>query len=389
MRSLAVFPGFVVLFVVLWDAFETIILPRRVTRKFRLTRLFYRSTWRPWRAFSLLLRGAKRRHLFLSYYGPLSLLFLLIVWAAGLIAGFALLHWADGSAFQTAKGRVSLLTDLYLSGSTFFSLGLGGVAPRSAFASALVVVEAGIGFGFLAMVISYLPVIYQAFSRREITISLLDARAGSPPTAAELLRRLRQDHRMEALRQLLEEWERWSAELLESHLSYPMLAHFRSQHDNQSWLGCLTTILDTTALLIADLENPDWGQAKLTFAISRYVAVNLAQMFAILPLKPTEGRLSASELAQLRIQLASVGLPLREDSAVDERLTRLRQMYEPHILALSTYLSLTLPPWLPGHPPIDNWQTSMLDRSFAQRGRDIEIGSSASSFERELFRRGA
>jgi len=149
-----------------------------------------------------LLRGAKRRHIFLSYYGPLSLLFLLIVWAAGLIAGFSLLHWADGSAFQTAKGRVSLLTDLYLSGSTFFSLGLGGVAPSSAFAKALVVVEAGIGFGFLAMVISYLPVIYQAFSRREITISLLDARAGSPPSAAELLRRLRQDHRMETLRQL-------------------------------------------------------------------------------------------------------------------------------------------------------------------------------------------
>src|SRR5207244_7592797 len=89
-----------------------------------------------------------------------------------------LLHWADGSAFQTADGRVSLTTDLYLSGSTFFSLGLGGVAPQSAFARALVVVEAGIGFGFLAMMISYLPVIYQAFSRREVTISLLDARAG-------------------------------------------------------------------------------------------------------------------------------------------------------------------------------------------------------------------
>jgi hypothetical protein len=288
MRSLAVFPGFMVLFVVLWDAFETIILPRGVTRKFRLTRLFYRSTWRPWRALSRLLRGARQRNLFLSFYGPLSLLFLLIVWAAGLIAGFALLHWADGSAFQTADGRVSLTTDLYLSGSTFFSLGLGGVAPRSAFARAMVVVEAGIGFGFLAMVISYLPVIYQAFSRREVTISLLDARAGSPPTAAELLRRLRLDHRMEALQQLLQEWERWSAELLESHLSYPMLAHFRSHHNNQSWLGALTAILDTSALLIADLEGSNRHQAKLTFAISRHAAVNLAHIFAIPPLKPVE-----------------------------------------------------------------------------------------------------
>jgi hypothetical protein len=385
MRSLAAFSGFMILFVVLWDAFETIILPRRVTRKFRLTRLFYRSTWRPWRALSRLLRGAKQHDLFLSFYAPLSLLFLLIVWAAGLIAGFALLHWADGSAFQTADGRVSLATDFYLSGSTFFSLGLGGVAPHSAFARAVVVIEAGLGFGFLAMMISYLPVIYQAFSRREVTISLLDARAGSPPTAVELLRRLRQDHRTDALQPLLQEWERWSAELLESHLSYPMLAHFRSQHNNQSWLGTLTAILDTSALLIADLEGPDRGQAKLTFAISRRAAVDLAQVFALPPVKPAEGRLSANELTQLRIHLATVGLPLREDGGVDERLARLRQMYEPHILALSRYLSLALPPWVPGNQPSDNWQTSAWDGSFAPRGRGDEIRSRAGSFEEELF----
>ena len=361
MRSLAIFPGCIVLFAVLWDAFETIILPRRVSRKFRVTRLFYRSTWPPWRALSRLFREAKQRELFLSLYGPLSLLFLLIVWACGLIAGFALLHWADGSAFQTADGRVSLTTDLYLSGSTFFSLGLGGVAPQSAFARALVVVEAGIGFGFLAMMISYLPVIYQAFSRREVTISLLDARAGSPPTASELLCRLRQDHRMEALQQFLQEWERWSAELLESHLSYPMLAHFRSQHSNQSWLGALTTILDTSAFLLADLESPNRYQVKLTFAISRHAAVDLARMFALPPVKPAGTRLSAAELMQLRIHLASVGLPLIDDRGVEERLLGLRQMYEPYILALSKYLSLALPTWLPRHQSSDNWQISARD----------------------------
>jgi hypothetical protein len=159
MRSLAVVPGLVALFVVLWDAFETIILPRQVTDKFLLTRFFYRSSWFTWRALSHLFLRPKQRELFLEVYGPISLIFLLIVWASGLIAGFALLHWADGSAFQTAGGRASLTTDLYLSGSTFFSHGLGGVAPQSALARALVVVEAGVGFGFLAMMISYLPVI--------------------------------------------------------------------------------------------------------------------------------------------------------------------------------------------------------------------------------------
>src|SRR6266851_2527996 len=327
MRSLAVVPGFVALFVVLWDAFETIVLPRRVTDKFFLTRLFYRSTWLPWRALSHLFRGPKQRELFLSVYGPLSLIFLLIVWATGLIAGFALLHWADASAFQTADGRVSLTADLYLSGSTFFSLGLGGVAPHSAFARAMVVVEAGIGFGFLAMMISYLPVIYQAFSRREVTISLLDARAGSPPTAAELLCRLRQDHRMEALQQLLQEWERWSAELLESHLSYPMLAHFRSQHSNQSWLGALTTILDTSAFLLADLESPNRYQAQLTFAMARHVAVDLALVFQTPPLALDEDRLPAGKLRRLRELLREADVELHEGPAVDVKLAEVRGMY--------------------------------------------------------------
>ena len=361
MRSLAVVPGFVALFVVLWDAFETIVLPRQVTDKFLLTRLFYRSTWLPWCALSRLFPRPKQRELFLGVYGPISLIFLLIVWASGLIAGFALLHWADGSAFQTADGRVSLTKDLYLSGSTFFSLGLGGVAPQSAFARALVVVEAGVGFGFLAMMISYLPVIYQVFSRREVTISLLDARAGSPPTAAELLCRLGQDQKMEALPQLLRDWERWSAELLESHLSYPMLVHFRSQHSNQSWLGALTTILDTSAFLLAYGESSNRYQAKLTFAISRHAVVDLARMFALPAVEPPRKGLSAVELTRLRIHLASNGLAPIDDRGVEKRLLGLRQMYEPCILALSKYLSLDLPAWLPGQPSGDNWQGSARD----------------------------
>ena len=111
----------------------------------------------------------------------------------------------------------------------------------------LVAIESGMGFAFLALVIAYLPALNQSFSRREVSISLLDARAGSPPTASEMFRRHGHDHGMEALRQLLHEWERWSAELLEGHLSYPVLAYFRSQHDNQSWLAALTAILDTCA----------------------------------------------------------------------------------------------------------------------------------------------
>lgn len=363
MRSLVGLAGFMLLFVVLWDAFETVVLPRRVTRRVRLTRLFYRSTWLPWLAVARLIPSGKRRESYLGFYGPLSLLVLLSVWAVALIVSFATLHWALGSAVTLADGTASFGTDLYMSGTNFFTLGLGDVTPRTPLARLLTVVEAGMGFGFLAIVIGYLPVLYQAFSRREVNISLLDARAGSPPTAAELLRRHSHDHGMEPLRQLLHDWERWSAELLESHLSYPVLAYFRSQHNNQSWLAALTTILDTSALVIVGLEGACKRQAELTFAIARHAVVDLAQVFGTSPAKRERERLPAAELARLRVFLAATGLQLREGNTADQELVELRRMYEPYVHSLAKYLLIPLPPWILGSRRTDNWQTSAWERS--------------------------
>src|SRR2546423_2037587 len=186
MRWIGGVAGVLLLAVVLWDAFETIILPRRVSGRIRLTKLFYRYTWAPWRATARLLTG-RRRDAFLSFYGPLSLIALLALWAVGSVFSFGLLQWAAGSAMTAAGGvGTGFWTDVYMSGTTFFTLGLGDVVPRSALAKTLAVVEAGTGFAFLAAVIGYFPVIYQAFSRREGAISLLDPPARSPPSASGL-----------------------------------------------------------------------------------------------------------------------------------------------------------------------------------------------------------
>src|SRR5262249_12251993 len=160
------------------------------------------------------------------------------------------------------EGPAGLGTYLYLSGVTFFTLGYGEVVPMTALGRVLIVAESGLGFGFMAVIIGYLPVLYQAFSRREVTISLLDARAGSPPSAAQVLLRLAQARNFAALDPFLAEWERWAAELLESHLSFPVLSYYRSQHDNQSWLAAVTTILDTCALLIVGVKDACPYQAQ-------------------------------------------------------------------------------------------------------------------------------
>src|SRR6266403_1666315 len=201
--------GVAIFLIVLWDAFEAIILPRRVTRKFRLARLFYRSTWKTWKFVICLIPKPKTREALLGFYGPLSLLVLVGVWAVGLVLGFALMQYGAGTAVVMTGAQPGFLTDIYLSGTTFFTLGLGDVIPRSGLSRVLVVTEAGFGFGFLAAVIGYLPFIYGSFSKREVNISLLDSRAGTPPTAGELLRRHSYANGLEALRLLLKEGEFW------------------------------------------------------------------------------------------------------------------------------------------------------------------------------------
>jgi Ion channel len=352
--------GIAIFLIVVWDAFEAIILPRRVTRRFRLTRLFYRTTWRTWKFFAGWLSNRKTREALLGFFGPMSLLMLLVVWAAGLVLGFALMQYGAGSAINVSvpDTRTGFWTDLYLSGTTFFTLGLGDVVPRSHLARVLVVIEGGFGFGFLAAIIGYLPTTYSSFSKREVDISLLDSRAGTPPTAAELLRRHSYEGGLDALRDLLKDWERWSAELMESHLSYPVLAFFRSQHDNQSWISSLTAILDVCALLKVGIEGTCERQADLTFAIARHAVVDLSQVFGTEPRQFLQERLSSEDLRRIRDTLAQEGLKLHDGDEADAQLAKLRKMYEPYVHALASYLAQSLPPWIPQKKGKDNWQTT-------------------------------
>ncbi|HXN74573.1 MAG TPA: ion channel [Candidatus Acidoferrales bacterium] len=359
MKILPAIAGFLIISGILLEAFETIVLPRRVTRRFRLTRLYYLTWWRPWRKLAQGVKSPKRREGFLSYFGPLSLLGLFALWAAMLIVGFGLLYYSDARLDQT---HPTLETCFYLSGTTFFTLGLGDVTPHTAAERILAVFESGLGFGFLALVLSYLPVIYQAFSRREVAIVLLDARAGSPPTATELLRRHAGVHGLEALERLLRDWERWGAELLESHVSYPVLTYFRSQHNNESWLSALTAMLDTSALVISGADGACQRQARLTFAICRHAVVDLAQVFHAPPLAHGTNRLPASELLRLRGAVAESGLKLHDTPESNEKLNKLRDMYEPYVRALSKYLYFDLPPWILAKESADNWKTSAWGR---------------------------
>jgi hypothetical protein len=237
-------------------------------------------------------------------------------------------------------------------------LGLGDLHPTTFFTRFITVVEAGTGFRFLALVIAYVPVLYQAFSKREARITMLDEWAGSPPSAAVLLRRWSESRDPRVLEPLLKDWEQASAEILESHLSYPILCFFRSQHDNQSWLASLTAILDTCALVIVGVDGIDPFQARLTFAIARHTLVDLSQTLRTAPAATAEPILDPAEARELRAWLERAAVPLAQDPESDRKLEELRGLYVPYARQLSRFLMMPLAPALPPAKARYNWETS-------------------------------
>jgi len=363
--------GLILIFVILQDAFETVVLPRRIQRTFRITAGFYKATWIRWTRVAQHIKSTSRREGFLAYFGPLSLILLMGFWAFGLIFGFACVQYGLGEHLTLVNEKITFGKVLYLSGETFFTLGYGDITPNNAAARALAVMEAGMGFAFLGVVIGYLPVIYNSFAAREIEISLLDARAGSPPTAAEFLGRLGCCPEQTVLDGIFRDWERWCADLLSSHICYPALLFFRSQHSNQSWLSALTVMLDVTSLVMTGVDGIHPDQAKLTFAMARHAAVDLAQVVNAEYSPHDAGRLTAAELTRLRADLAQHGvtldITLNDGADATERLAELRVLYEPYLHALSRRLWMTLPPWIHTDRKKDNWQGGPWDRAIQAR----------------------
>jgi hypothetical protein len=354
MAAVALIAGLVLIWLTLQDAFEVVLLPRRVSRRFRFTVGFFRSGWRAWRLLARAAPAGARREGLLSVFGPLAMVALFVAWAVGLITGFGLIQWSS-EAIGGHAGRLQGF--LYLSGVTFFTLGYGDLTPHTPFGKFAAVVEAGVGFGLIALVIGYLPVLYQLFSRREAHVLQLDARAGTPPTGAVLLRRHADNGSVERLDALLGDWEMWGAELLESHLSYPMLAYYRSQHDDQSWLAALAAVLDACALvMVGSTEGRQPLQARMTFAILRQVVVEMARSLEIVSVRAGAGvPLDPEGYRAMQAMFAEAGLPWPEGSACEEMLASLRATYAPLLQGLAEYLKIPLPGLVPADDASDHW----------------------------------
>ena len=361
MRIFATIVGCFLIVTVIIDSFQTVILARRPSRRWRISRAFYQSSWKIYSAIGRRIKSDRRRETYLGTFGALSLVSLFVLWACGLIFAFALLQWAAGS--RLLEGSSNFGTDIYFSAATFFTL--GSPEPGTVWVKALIVGEVGLGYSFLALVIGYLPVFYTSFSNRELRISLLDSRAGSPPHAGELL--LRQGANPDKLERQLADWEEWAAELLESHLSYPVLAYFRSQHSNQSWLSTLTTIVDASAVVMVASKDDLKRQAEMSFAIGQHAMKDLTAVFRKNPHPPHTDRLPSEEFNRMRLRLADGPIPLQFDDDSEAALRLLRDSYEPYAHVLSEHFMMPLPRWIPAGLVHHNWQLEKAPRTMHDR----------------------
>ncbi len=237
--------------------------------------MYYQLTWRPLAALARKIKSPLRRESVLGVYGPLSLLLLIGLWGVGLTFGFGLLQWSVG--MSSPDSTPTFAHDVYLSSRTLVTLSDGD--PKNVPSQFLSVCEGGLGLAFLGLVVGYLPVLYQSFSRRETEISLLDARAGSPPSVGGLLASM--PFEAEGIIRQLGRWESWMAQLLENQISFLMLGYFRSQHPNQAWLTALVAIVDYATVIGIASNGSLRLQADLTAAMGRHVLSDVVVIFGL------------------------------------------------------------------------------------------------------------
>jgi hypothetical protein len=345
---------------ILFEFFVSFLLPQRVKREARLARAVLVALWRAWRFGASRLRGTGP-DTWLGFFGPIGLLTMLATWVVGLIVGFAALEWGFDVHLAPADGGFG--DDLYYSAGTFFSAATSLRVATDA--RAIELAEAACGYLVLFGAIGYLPALFQAYSRREVAVSQLDPRAGSPPSAGTLLYRSAHRGGWNELDAYLAEWENWAAELMETHLSYPQLAFYRSQHVNQNWLAALVTVMDTSAFAVA-VAPERTPAAEVTFAIGRHALADLAYTFRARREERTGERLDGATFDRLRAKVSSAGLDVAEPEEARAKLAELRELYEPYADSLARQLALPLPAWVRAERQ-ENW------REAAWRSREAAL----------------
>ena len=299
--------GIVIVGYVLNDVFQSVVVPRPTPARFRLTRWVVRPGWRAWRAIALRTPSSGERERMLGVFAPLVVVVLLVLWLSILAFGYGFIFF--GLRAQLHPVVSDFPTAVYFAGTSVLTIGFGDFVATSGLARVLALVAGGTGLGTIALAISFLFSLYASFQRREILIVTLDARAGAPPSGVTLLETMAKLGVVDDLPRFFGDWEKWAAEVLDSHLAYPILAYFRSSHDNESWVSALGAVLDATTLLVTTCADGPLGPAKLMSAMGTHLVEDLGRFFRIQ--SDHDVGVERYEFDEARERLAAAGWALR------------------------------------------------------------------------------
>jgi len=341
MSWIALPAGIVILLWTLLDVFRTLVMPRAARGRVRLSRILFLVLWRPWRWVGVRRKTVQSRERVLATAAPFFFFLLLVGWASLALVGYALILWSPAFAHGMGPDG-SFGNAIYASGTSLFTLGFGG-GGATGWTRGVVVLAGATGLGLFAVVIAYLPVLYQAFNRREVGVLLLDTRAGSPPSGPELLHRMGSAGVSRSLPELFAEWERWVADVLESHMSYPLLALFRSPHDNTSWITSLGSVLDAATLMLTCVDDVPDERTKLLYGTGVHAVEDL---FYYLRLSEHEAEIGRDEFEDALQDMKDEGFSVRPADDAFARFTEKRAKYAPRLDAMAVLLAAPPGLWI-------------------------------------------
>ncbi len=342
---LSVAAGIALILLTMNDVFQSVIVPRAVGRRWRISFYAWRWAWIAWPALAWKIGrdDDERREDLLAYFAPGMLVGLILLWGTLLVLGYGAIMW--GLRGGLAPQVHSFWAAAYFAGTALTTIGFGDIAGRSAPTRFFSIVAGATGLGFFAVLTAYLFALIGSFQARETFVVMIGARTGTPPSGVDLLAIAGYSQTTGDLDRIFFEAQRWTAQLMESQLAYPVLSYFRSSHDYQSWVGTLGTLLDSATLLITTVEGANPGQARIFYNIGRHATHDLSRYLLVEP----EGESSGLERAEFDAaceRLSHAGLPLREREAAWERFSTMRAGYAPHLNALARFFEIPPLQWV-------------------------------------------
>jgi hypothetical protein len=345
LNILSICAGGAVIALTLWDTFQSVVVPRAVGRSFRVSFYVWRSMWRLWPQVAWGIFGGKpdRREEFLAGFAPFMLIALIGIWVALLIFGFGLMLWGMRSEISPPHASFGMI--LYFAGTSLLTIGFGDVVGRGALPKLVSVLAALAGLSFLSIMTAFLFAIFGSFQQRETFVVTVAARAGMPPSGVNLLAIAGYSLTSEDLSPLMIDAQRWAAAVMESHLAYPMLAFFRSSHDDQSWIGTLGTLLDAATLMMTTTDGVRDGQARIFYNVGRHATLDLSRYFRIAVAQEDVG-IERAEFDHACDRLAAAGYALRDRDEAWTRFAGLRSSYAARLNGMAAFFQIPPLQWI-------------------------------------------